>query len=93
VIERPPKFIQDDVTLGKALHSWGVTITPVERVNIYYQSEEYLVERTADSEQYHYRLKSNTDRNRDLMLQDRLFELQYMPKKKKVGIHNGRLVV
>jgi hypothetical protein len=92
VIERPLKFIQDDVTLGKALHSWGVTITPVERVNIYYQSEEHLVEKAANSKHYHYRLKSNTDRNRDLMLQDRLFELQYMPKK-RVGVHNGRLIV
>jgi hypothetical protein len=65
--ENPPLLVQDDITIGHALHQWGIPIVPVNRAD-YVAEENVFIFKCFDLEMptFHYRVKSD-DRNLDVI--------------------------
>ena len=66
--ENPPFVVQDDITIGHALHKWGIPILPVNRAD-YEAKRKKFVLKCFDLEMptFHYRVKSD-DRGLDVII-------------------------
>ncbi len=61
--ERPPKVVQDDVTIGTALHNWGIQIHNTNRSDCTSPGGPFTV-LVPNEDVFHYRVKSH-DRTSD----------------------------
>lgn len=68
LLEQPPPLeVQDDVSVGRALNTWGIKIIPAPRMDILLEVQlpEVYCANTTDISVFHYRLK-NLEGKREL---------------------------
>ncbi len=60
VEERPPRVVQDDVSIGHALRSWGIPIHSAPRVDFIDRGLHEEYNRLVPPQVFHFRIKQNT---------------------------------
>jgi len=77
--ENPPWLVDDDVSIGKAITSWGVPILPAPRIDHIYDNGAVLIHQSPISLlAFHHRVKTS-DRWKDVALVQSLFQERLRP--------------
>jgi hypothetical protein len=77
VEERPPRIVQDDVSLGHALRTWGIPITPAERVDYLREGHYETIHPIVPARVFHFRAKQTVRHDEKI---ETPYELEVMQK-------------
>jgi hypothetical protein len=81
VEDKQPLEVQDDVTIGRALERWGISIYPCNRIDILIEEQLPIIDMipVSDTNYFHYRLK-NMEQNRmvDIVAFNKLLQKYYI---------------